>query len=87
MAQSATVTRKLRQAGIMVTNQLQADKLGKQFKYADRIGARVAVVFGPDEAANQTASLKDLKTGHQQTVALADLADAIRKLLEASQAS
>ena len=84
---SLALAHQLRQAGIKVTSQLQADKLGKQFKFADRIGARVAVVFGPEEVASQTASLKDLKTGDQQTVTLAELADAIRKLLEASQAS
>jgi len=81
---SLVLAARLRQAGIKVTSQLQVDKLGKQFKYADRIGARMAVVFGPDEAARQQASLKDLKTGDQQVVALADLADTIRKLLEAS---
>lgn len=81
---SLALANQLRQAGIKATSQLQPDKLGKQFKYADRIGARIAVVIGPDEAANQQASLKDLKTGDQQTVGLEDLADTIRKLLEAS---
>ena len=81
---SLVLANQLRQAGIKVTCQLQPDKLGKQFKYADRIGARIAVVVGPDEAANQQASLKDLKTGDQQTVAQKDLADTIQKLLEAS---
>jgi histidyl-tRNA synthetase len=81
---SLALANQLRQAGIKATSQLQPDKLGKQFKYADRIGARIAVVVGPDEAANQQASLKDLKTGDQQTVGLEDLADTVRKLLEAS---
>jgi len=80
---SLALANRLRQAGIKVTSQLQVDKLGKQFKYADRIGARFAVVFGPDEAARQQVSLKDLKTGDQQIVDLKDLADTIQKLLEA----
>jgi histidyl-tRNA synthetase len=84
---SLTLAHQLRQAGIRVTSQLQADKLGKQFKYADRIGARIAVVFGPDEAASQRVSLKDLKSGEQQSVAQTELVESIQKLLEASLAS
>jgi histidyl-tRNA synthetase len=84
---SLTLAHQLRQAGIRVTSQLQADKLGKQFKYADRIGARIAVVYGPDEAASQRVSLKDLKSGEQQSVAQTELVESIQKLLEASMAS
>jgi histidyl-tRNA synthetase len=84
---SLTLAHQLRQAGIRVTSQLQADKLGKQFKYADRIGARIAVVYGPDEAASQRVSLKDLKSGEQQSVAQTELVESIQKLLEASLAS
>jgi histidyl-tRNA synthetase len=81
---SLALAHQLRLEGLKVTSQLSADKLGKQFKYADRIGARIAIVLGPDEAANQQVSLKDLRTGEQSTVAQTALAESIRKLLEAS---
>ena len=81
---SLELANQLRQSGIKVTSQLQADKLGKQFKYADRIGARIALILGPDEVANQRISMKDLKSGEQQTVAQTELVESIQKLLEAS---
>jgi histidyl-tRNA synthetase len=81
---SLALAHQLRLEGLKVTSQLSADKLGKQFKYADRIGARIAIVLGPDEAANQQVSLKDLRTGEQSTVAQTALAESIQKLLEAS---
>jgi len=81
---SLVLAHQLRQSGLRVTSQLQADKLGKQFRYADRIGARVAIVLGPDEAAKQQVSLKDLKSGEQYAVSQSELAEGIRKLLEAS---
>jgi len=81
---SLALAHQLRQAGLKVTSQLQADKLGKQFKYADRIGARVALVLGPEEAANRQISIKDLKSGEQRSVPQAELLDNLRELLEAS---
>lgn len=81
---SLALAHQLRQAGLKVTSQLQADKLGKQFKYADRIGARVALVLGPEEAANLQISIKDLKSGEQRSVPQAELLDNLRELLEAS---
>ena len=81
---SLALAHQLRQAGLKVTSQLQADKLGKQFKYADRIGARVALVLGPEEAANLQISIKDLKSGEQRSVPQAELLDNLLELLEAS---
>ena len=80
---SLALAAELRKAGIKVTNQLSADKLGKQFKYADRIGAKLALVLGPDEAEAKTITLKDLRSGEQQTVPQADLAETIKNMLVA----
>jgi histidyl-tRNA synthetase len=77
------LAQELRDAGLKVTNNLSAGKLGKQFKYADRIGARLALVVGPDELANQQVTVKDLASGDQQTVARSDLENILRQLLEA----
>jgi len=50
-----------------------------QMKRADRSGASVAVILGEDEVATGVAVLKPLRAEvEQQTVALADLTDAIR---------
>jgi len=71
----------IRAAGLNVTVYPEPAKLPKQFKFADRMGIRVAVVIGPDEAAAGLVTLKDLKTGQQQTVSRAQAAQSIRSIL------
>ena len=56
-------------------------KLGKQLQLADRKGIRLALVIGPDELARKEATLRDMKTGDQRSVALADIVTAARALL------
>lgn len=81
---SATLqlAKELRDAGIKVTSHLKADKLGKQFKHADRIGARIALVLGPDELAQNTIAVKNLSTGNQEIAQRNELIDILNKLLE-----
>ena len=45
-----------------------ADKLGKQFKYASALGAPFVVVIGDDERARGEVALKDLRSGEQRTL-------------------
>ena len=45
---------------------------------ADAGGARYAVVIGDDEIATQTASVRELATQTQQTVALSELVALIK---------
>ena len=50
-----------------------ADRSAKgQFKQADRAGARYAVVIGDEELAAGVCSLRDMATGEQRTVAIAE---------------
>lgn len=72
----------LRRAGLKVACYPEAAKLGKQFKYGDRMGMRVAVVLGPDELDQGKAALKNLQSGKQISVDRAAVADAIREMLE-----
>ena len=58
----------LRAEGLKVVVYPEATKLGKQFKYADRIGAKVTLVLGPDEAEKGQVAVKNLLTGEQTTV-------------------
>ncbi len=53
-------------------------KLDRQFKYADRKNIRYVVILGPDEAATNSAALKDLQTGDQITLKISEIADRIR---------
>lgn len=65
---SLKLATELRAAGLKVVVYPEAVKLGKQFKYADRIGARVALVLGPDEAEKGQVAVKNLLSGEQVTV-------------------
>jgi len=69
----------LRRTGLKVAVYPETAKLPKQFKYADKIKARVALVLGPDEIANNQVTIKDLSTGNQQTVLRVDAAKTIRQ--------
>ncbi len=76
----------LRAAGLRADRAFDGRSPKSQFKAADRSGARLALVVGPDEAAAGTVSIKDLRAGAgggQDTVALTDLVDEVRRRLSA----
>jgi histidyl-tRNA synthetase len=72
----------LRQAGIKATTYPTPDKMGKQLRHADRLGARVAIILGPDELKNQEIAIKDLRSGEQTSVSRIKAVDAIIGLLD-----
>ncbi|MFT5224116.1 MAG: histidyl-tRNA synthetase [Glaciecola sp.] len=78
---SLAVAATLRNAGISADVFAGTDKLGKQFKYADRRGVRHAVIRGSDERAAATVSVKDLVSGEQSTIPLTDLVDHLKRAL------
>lgn len=78
---SLSLAAKLRAAGLKVVVYPEAIKLGKQFKYADRIGARVTLVLGPDEAEKGQVTIKDLSSGEQTTVSQEAAVDFVRGIL------
>ncbi len=75
----------LRSAGIPTAVFPEPAKLPRQFKYADKMGARAVLVVGPDEAAQRQATIKDLSSGTQQTVRQDEVVDTIRRLLESDR--
>jgi histidyl-tRNA synthetase len=68
----------LRRAGIACELDARGGKLARQFKQAERVGARYALVLGGNEAATGQAKLKDLATREETPVALADLVGRLR---------
>jgi histidyl-tRNA synthetase len=71
----------LRRAGLNVVCYPEAAKLQKQFKYADRIGAKVTLVLGPDEVEKGQVAVKNLLNGEQVAVAREALVEQIRKIV------
>jgi histidyl-tRNA synthetase len=69
----------LRENGIVAVPYLDTDKKFKnQIEYADKIGAKFSMIIGDDEVSNATVSLKNMKTGEQQTLSLNDAMNIIR---------
>ena len=58
----------LRQAGLRVLVYPEADKLGKQFKYADSIGIKTAIIMRDEEIAENKVKVKNLQTGEEETL-------------------
>ena len=63
----------LRRAGIKVDYPLKAQGFGKQFKQADAVGAKKAIILGDDELSAGVVKVKDLKTGEETQCAFADI--------------
>jgi len=58
--------------------------IGKQVQYADRKGAAVVAFLGPDEFAQGVVGLKRLRDGYEVRAPRADVARAVKDLLEKS---
>jgi histidyl-tRNA synthetase len=81
---SYTLAADLRAAGLKVTTYPEPAKLPKQFKFGDRMGMKVVIVIGPDEAASGKATVKNLKNGTQETVLRGEVEKVVRKILESA---
>jgi histidyl-tRNA synthetase len=69
------VTRALREQGRRATFDYSARGLGRQLKAANQAGALRAIVLGPDEVAQGTARVRDMKSGEEREVSLDSLLD------------
>ncbi|KPL74793.1 hypothetical protein ADM99_01075 [Leptolinea tardivitalis] len=78
---SFSLANKLRLEGITVVTYPEAVKLQKQLKFADRKGIRFAAIQGPDEAAANTVTLKDLLKREQQTVPVEEAGKTLQSMM------
>jgi histidyl-tRNA synthetase len=76
-ATALDILQALRGAGIRAEMAYRGN-LRRRMERANRIGARAAVVIGEDDIAQGVAQVKNLATGEQEAVALAELADRLR---------
>jgi histidyl-tRNA synthetase len=75
------LARDLRGAPARVEVYPEADKLGKQFKYASARGIRFVTIVGGDERQAGTVTVKNMETGEQSSIARADAAAWVRMRL------
>jgi histidyl-tRNA synthetase len=81
VAESIKLARELRAAGLKVDLYPEADKLGKQFKYASSVGVPFVAVIGEEEQAKGVVGIKDMESGEQQAVPRLEASDSIKKSL------
>jgi histidyl-tRNA synthetase len=68
IGESLNLANELRRENLRVLVYPEADKLGKQFKYADSIKIPFVCVLGESELAENKVTLKNLRTGEQEIV-------------------
>ena len=68
VAESLALAQTLRAEGLRVDVYPEADKLGKQFKYASSRGIPYVAVLGDDERAQGKVGLKEMTTGMQRAL-------------------
>ncbi len=68
----------LRQQNLRVLVYPEADKLGKQFKYADSINIPYVCILGKNELTENKVALKNMKTGEQETIDREEIAGKIK---------
>src|SRR5205085_2731248 len=69
IAESIKLAQELRTAGLRVDLYPEADKLGKQFKYASSLGVPFVAVLGEEERAKGLVAVKNMDTGEQRSLA------------------
>jgi histidyl-tRNA synthetase len=82
-AAARDLTHELRRAGLRADRAFDGRSMKAQMKAAGRSGARVAVIVGEQEVADGSATVRDLAQGEQDVVPRDQVADRVRKLLEA----
>ena len=75
------VSQQLRKAGLRVLTGFEQRALGKQIQTADKQGIPFCVIIGTQEVEAQKCGLKNLRTGEQIEVSLAELAGVIQQQL------
>ena len=69
------VARDLRAAGLVVETDLAGRGLGDQFGYADSISSAFVVIVGERDLENDELTVRDMASGEEQQVPLADAVD------------
>jgi histidyl-tRNA synthetase len=79
--ESVALADELRGIGLRVDLYPEADKIGRQFKYASARGIPFVAVVGDDERARGEVAIKDLRSGEQRSVKREDVTTELRRML------
>src|SRR5207302_6859495 len=81
IGESIALATELRKNGLRIDLYPEADKLGKQFKYASSRGIPLVAIIGDDERARGEVAIKEMLSGEQRSVSRHQVADVIRNAL------
>jgi len=84
LMQSFALASELRKSGLNTMVYPEPAKLQKQFKFADKMKLKVALVLGPDEAEKGEVVVKNLLNGEQASVAREALVESVKGLLKSA---
>ena len=74
LSYAVSVLNAIRDANVSAVAYLDADKKFKnQIEYADKINAKFSAIIGESEKENQVVALKNMTTGEQQLLSVADV--------------
>jgi histidyl-tRNA synthetase len=79
IAESLKLANELRATGLRVLVYPEADKLGKQFKYAGSINVPYVCILGENELAENKVAVKNMLTGEQEIVAREEVASKVKR--------
>jgi histidyl-tRNA synthetase len=82
LADYLEIAHRLRQSGIGAELYPEPKPIGRQLKYADRRGFRVALIAGDDELSRGAWQVKDLGTGQSVEVPAADVVARVQAMIE-----
>ncbi len=71
----------LRDAGVKADMDHTGRSLKAQFKYANKVAARLTATLGDDEVANGVVKVKNMATKEEQTIAIAEIAAGVKGML------
>ncbi len=71
----------LRDAGVKADMDHTGRSLKAQFKYANKVAARLTATLGDDEVANGVVKVKNMATKEEQTIAITDVAEGVKGML------
>ncbi|MFA1820514.1 histidine--tRNA ligase [Virgibacillus oceani] len=77
--EAVRIVHELRKQNIRVDKDYQNRKMKAQFKAADRLGAKFALVLGDDELKKNVIQVKNLETGNEEEIPLAQLANRLKE--------
>jgi histidyl-tRNA synthetase len=81
-SEAITMAAELRADGFRVSLYPEAEKIGKQIRFASASGIPFVVVIGEDERAHGEVSLRDMRSEAQERVKRGDVTSAIREAIK-----